>query len=340
MTGLHGAKVKARPEPHASNLVPISNTIYGPDQTEPAAKLRVLLAVLTTGARNGPLRACVQAIARLRPAFEVELELLLVQNGSGTITPELEALRNEAIVPFDVAVEPRRGIPVARNRAIVEAEARSFDYLAFIDDDAAPDNDWLVEAMEVLRATGAQAVTGPQLPVFPDHAPRRLVNAAIYQAAEHDVDRPCTWAASNNVIFSIRFAVDHGLSFNETFTTGGSDKEYFKRFVRAGGIIRWAPRAIVREPVVPERLNVNWAIRRSWRLGTSGFRIEASVRPPRQAVAICLGKGACYLAGGIGLLPLAIVPKHAGYVNGLCYLAHGAGFVLGLTSRFRPRSYV
>ena len=329
------ASLKAQPH-QASHVA----TTHRASSNEPTPQIRILLAVLTTGARSGPLRTCVDAISRLRPAAGVELSLLLVQNGAEATTRELTSFLTVATPTTHVALEPQVGIPFARNRAIAEAIARSADYLAFIDDDAAPDEDWLIQAIKVLRATKAEAVTGPQFPVFPRHTPHRLLNAAVYRAARHDSERPCTWAASNNVIFSIDFVKKHGLTFNETFTTGGSDKEYFKRFSRVGGIIRWAPRAIVREPVTSERLNLRWAVRRSWRLGTGGYRIEVATTSRPKAVTICVGKGVAYLAGGIAMLPLTIFPKHPGYVNGLCYLAHGAGFILGLTARFRPKTYV
>lgn len=334
MSSLQGDVIGPIPSAYRSDeeVLPLSATAVD-------SSIRVMLAVLTTGSRDGTLRSCVEAISRLTPADRVEFELLIVQNGHAEITGEVARLRNEATMPLSVVIEARKGIPLARNCAIREAAARGADYLGFIDDDAEPDADWLCEAMSVLRSTGADAVGGPQAPVFPVGASARLSKASIYKAVDFDPGRPCPWAASNNVIFSIPFVQGKQLWMNETFTTGGSDKEYFRRFSHAGGVIRWAPYAVVREAVVPQRLNLGWAIRRSWRLGTSGFKIESSVMSPNRARVTCLFKGGCYLLSGLSLLPMAFVPRHPGYVDGLCHLAHGSGFIFGLSARFRPKHY-
>lgn len=303
-------------------------------------RIRILIAVLTTGSRGRSLADCVAAISELEPAPGVDWKLILLQNGAPNVAPAVAQVRDSGPMGLRVVLEPRPGIPFGRNRAIVEAIESGADYLAFIDDDAAPDRDWLVEAVRVLRKEGTDAVTGPQAPVFPEGVPVRLSRAMVYQALDFDSPHPIRWAASNNVIFSVPFVRDQGLRFNEAFATGGSDKEFFLRFSASGGVIRWASRAVIREPVVPERLSLRWAVSRSWRLGTTGFQIERSIRSTPAAVATCILKGAAYVMLGIITLPLGMVPKRAGFVDGLCYIAHGTGFLLGLSHRFRIRKYV
>ncbi|TIX51248.1 glycosyltransferase family 2 protein [Alteraurantiacibacter aquimixticola] len=307
--------------------------------SEEGGPVHILLAVLTTGARDGSLRDCVEAISRLKRAEGTRLELMLVQNGTDEVTPEVARLRDEGPMPLTVVVEPRKGIPIARNRALEEGIAAGADYLAFIDDDAEPDEDWLIEAAKVLRVSGTHAVAGPQEPVFPPDSPERLRGAIIYKAIEQDPDRPCRWAASNNVIMSLPFIREQELRFDENFRTGGSDKDFFLRFANRGGVIRWAPKSIVREPVVPERLSMKWAIKRSWRLGTTGFQLERSTRSPLAAMARCAWKGLCYVLAGIALLPLGLLPRRAALVDGLSYIARGAGFFLGMVPALRLRNY-
>lgn len=302
--------------------------------------VRILIAVPTTGSREQSLLDCVVAINNLELPPGVEWELILLQNGSDDVAPGVAKLRDDGPTPLRVVLEPRKGIPFARNRAILDAIETGADYLAFIDDDAAPDSGWLVEATRVLFKTGADAVTGPQAPLFPPDAPTRLSRAAIFQALHYDPESPCRWAASNNVIFSVPLVRDKGLRFNESFETGGSDKEFFLRFTASGGVIRWAAEAIVREPVVPERLSIRWAVSRSWRLGATGFQIERSLRGASAAAATCIGKGGAYMLVGIASLPVGLLPGRAGLIDGLCFIAHGAGFVLGIIPRFRLRKYV
>jgi succinoglycan biosynthesis protein ExoM len=298
-----------------------------------------MLAVLTTGARMPSLRACVRGISRLSQAQGVSLDLVIVQNSGTGLSRDVAAIEQKFATVSDIILEPQKGIPQARNRAIRLAIERRYDYLAFIDDDAVPQADWLVEGVRALRQSGADAVTGPQHPVFPETAPARLRSAAIYKAVNDVEGKKRGWAATNNVIFSTRFVREHELLMDESFTTGGSDKEFFKRFVRAGGRIIWAPKAIVTEEVTEERLTLAWAIRRSWRLGTTGFRIERASHGHLTAAVICVAKGGMYVLAGLVLLPLIVIPRHAACIDGLCYITHGAGFILGISPGFRPRRY-
>jgi glycosyltransferase involved in cell wall biosynthesis len=282
----------------------------------------------------------VEAIDRLTPMADVTLDLLLVHNGVAEPAPALKSIAASLRTPTTVVAEAQRGIPFARNRALDHADAGGFDYLAFIDDDAAPDASWLIQIVTALRESGADAVTGPQIPVFSADTSPRLRRARIFQERRETARARVNWAASNNVVFALRFAVRHGLRFNEDFATGGSDKEFFLRFHACGGVIVWTPDAIVREPVTPERLSIRWAVLRAWRLGTTGYAIERGVRSPAKAILICFYRGLRYCARGLATLPTAVAPGSPGLVDGLCDIAHGVGFILGMSARFRINRYV
>lgn len=302
--------------------------------------MKVCLSILTTDSRNESFRACLDAIDRFESDPGTDLHLLIVQNGVSEPTERVMAAVANRSVPVTVRAEPRRGIPFARNHALDFAREAGIPALAFIDDDAVPDRSWLREIVAAYTASGAEAVTGPQVPVFAGDAPARLRNAMIYRERRLEAGSRCRWAASNNVLFSVDFAERNGLRFNEAFRTGGSDKEFFMRFTDAGGRILWTPAAIVREAVTPERLSVRWAMMRAWRLGTTGFSIERSVRSDVRAAAVACGKGLAYIGLGVVTLPKALAPKNAGLVDGLCYIAHGTGFLAGLNPRLRIKRYV
>lgn len=302
--------------------------------------MKLCLSVLTTDTRGRSLAECLEAINALRRDELARLHVLVVQNGASVPSERILNAASIMNFPTTVVAEPRRGIPIARNRAIDFALENGLDHLAFIDDDAVPDRNWLSVLVRGYRATQADAVTGPQVPVFSSDAPPRLRHAAIYRERRIDCNSACRWAASHNVLFSVRFVERHGLRFNEAFRTGGSDKEFFMRFSAAGGIIRWIPEAVVREAVPPERLSLNWAVLRAWRLGTTGFNIERSVRSDLKAGLVACGKGMAYIGLGLVTLPTAVVPRSPGLVNGLCHIAHGTGFLAGLSPRLRIRKYV
>ncbi len=309
-----------------------SERTAGPGGSTDLLEISVCLAVPTTGGRAS-FADCLAGIAALDIPAGVRFSVLVVENGREV--PELTV--QDFPFPLRSVAEPQRGIPFARNAAL--DHAGDADYLAFIDDDAAPDRSWLAEMVKALRETGCEAVSGPQVPVFPEGSPDHLRQAAIYRERRFEHGALVSWAASNNVLFSLDFARRNGLRFDEKMMTGGTDKVFFLHFTRSGGRIAWAPDAVVREPVTEARLNKRWAIMRAWRFGSTGYSIERSSHGPAKGALICLFKGAGYCAlAGVTALRSAI-PGGPPVIDASCALVHGIGFFAGLFPRFRIRRY-
>jgi GT2 family glycosyltransferase len=90
--------------------------------------------VLCTRNRAGMLPAAVSAIERAAAfATHVEVELLIVDNGSTNETPAvLQSLASDSPLRITLLSEPRAGLCRSKNRAISHAKG---DVLAFTDDD-------------------------------------------------------------------------------------------------------------------------------------------------------------------------------------------------------------
>src|SRR5262249_16888127 len=64
------------------------------------------------------------------------------------------------------------------------------------------------------------------------------------------------------------FVRRHGLRFEPKLgRTGGEDTVFFHAMYRKGGVLKYAPNAVVYERVVPSRANVRWVVRRRYRAG-------------------------------------------------------------------------
>lgn len=309
-----------------------SQRIERPAESTGTSMLSVCLAIPTTGDRAS-FDDCIAAIAALEIPAGVRFSVLIVENGRQV--PELTF--GDFPFPIRSVAEPRPGIPFARNAAL--DHAGDADYLAFIDDDAAPDRAWLSEMIEGLRETGCEAVSGPQVPVFPAGSPDYLRRAAIYRERRFERGALVAWAASNNVLFSLDFVRRTRLRFDETMMTGGTDKVFFLGFTRSGGKIAWAPDAVVREPVTDARLNKRWAIMRAWRFGSTGYSIERSSNGPAKGAFICLCKGAGYCALAAVTALRSATPGGPPALDAACAFVHGVGFFAGLSPRFRIRRY-
>lgn len=299
----------------------------------------ICLAVPTVAERGEGLLACLSKIAALEPASGVNLHVLIVQNGVPDVTLDLR-IPELADFPFGltIVVEPKRGIPFARNKALACAQQHRFDYLGFVDDDAEPDQAWLRNSLEMLG--DAEAVTGPQIPRIPSDTPERLRLASVYRERRFPAGKMLTWAATNNVIFSLAFVKSHDLWFDEDMQTGGSDKEFFLRFTKAGGRIVWAPDAVIFEDVEMSRLTMRWIWAREWRKGATEFYIMRSVMGTPKALLMCIVKSGYYCVSAIGNLARCAVGTPQGLTNALSDTAHGVSLLLGVSRTFRPKAYI
>ena len=113
--------------------------------------------VICTRNRPGPLRKCLEAVARLARMPD---EVLVVDNSSGDKETESVALELSA----RYTIEPAPGLSRARNRALAEGKS---DIIAYLDDDAVPDERWLELIIEPFADPSVASATGDT--VLPDY---------------------------------------------------------------------------------------------------------------------------------------------------------------------------
>lgn len=119
----------------------------------PPVRLKLNLTaavVICTRNRPIPLRKCLEAVARLARTPD---EVVVVDNSSGDKETELVALEFSA----RYTLEPVEGLSRARNRALTESNS---EVVAYLDDDAVPDERWLESILEPFADPCVAAVTG------------------------------------------------------------------------------------------------------------------------------------------------------------------------------------
>src|SRR4051812_32400584 len=78
------------------------------------------------------------------------LEVIVVDNDpAGPACTFVEEASSDLNWPLKCFVEPRRGIPYARNALVARAQEENADFIAFIDDDEVPEPFWLDELLYV-----------------------------------------------------------------------------------------------------------------------------------------------------------------------------------------------
>jgi succinoglycan biosynthesis protein ExoM len=302
--------------------------------------VRILIAILTTGVRNTTFEECLQSILEQKVPASAELGILIVENNRIALDSIQEIItRYQKTTTFDIhhSIEINPGIPFARNRALTEAKNRDYSHLGFIDDDAFALNNWLEEL--TVNMEGYDVVAGPQCAVFPDKTSNFYQKAKIYNERVLPDQVDIRWAATNNILMSVAVLTRHDLCFNEALIHGGEDKELFLRVSMNGGKLQWRANAIIKEHIVKKRLNIKWAVKRTFRMGATGFQIESCNKNSNKVYLTCFFKGSIYFTKGlISLIPFAISPKHS-TLDCLCDLSHGVGFIYGLFTKGKVKSY-
>jgi GT2 family glycosyltransferase len=194
--------------------------------------------VVPTYCRPEGLADCLHSLEKLdypRDRFEV----IVVDDGSG-------APPDPGRVSVDVTVitQPHAGPATARNSGAARARG---DYLAFTDDDCQADPDWLGELAGRLEGATDLAVGGRTL--------NALAENPYASATQLLVDYLSEWTrasgqgaffASNNLavpteLFRTRGGFDTGFPL-----AAGEDREFCDRWIRLGGRLSYAPRAVIR----------------------------------------------------------------------------------------------
>jgi GT2 family glycosyltransferase len=232
--------------------------------------MRVTVCVITYQRPEG-LKLLLEGLNRL--VFDKceapSLVVIVVDNDSAGLACKFcEDTLSDFKWPLKCFVEPRRGIPYARNKAVACAQEEHADLVAFIDDDEVPDPFWLDELMYVQRLHNADAVTGPQLPRFTAPISGSFLSEEFFELPRYPTGHPMTWASTGNILIRSEVFEKMDKLFDERFAlSGGSDTHFFRRALRAGYKFVWADDAVVHEWIPKSRANVRWLLQRGYRVG-------------------------------------------------------------------------
>jgi len=189
------------------------------------------------------------------------------------------------------ALEP--GISPARNAAASKAIELAPEFIAFLDDDEWPEQNWLSELIRVLNSTSADVVGGPTLSVFP--AGQLPAGQEYYGADLNLVDgATCQLQAAGNFLIRRQALVPLGPQFfDPDFAhSGGEDLAFFTQLSHQGAKMNWAANAIVHESVPDSRLSHAWLRRRVVNIHNSRVRVMQRLNPGTGASLVRASKTA------------------------------------------------
>jgi GT2 family glycosyltransferase len=189
--------------------------------------------VVCTHNGAGTLPECLDAVDGLAyPNFE----LIVVDDGSSDGSADIARSRGATLVEIE-----HRGLSAARNAGIERADG---EIVAFLDDDAFPDPDWLHYVAAQLRADGHGGTGGPNIP--PDDS---LVAECVALAPGGPIhvlisDREAEHLPGCNMAFR-KAALEEIGGFDERFRVAGDDVDVCWRLQESGRTLGFSAGAVV-----------------------------------------------------------------------------------------------
>ncbi len=230
--------------------------------------------------------------------------------------------------PLISRIEPRRGHTYAYDHAFVAAcdSDPAPDFIAVLDDDEYPAQNWLTEMVKVALHYDVEIVGGPAFPVFdtPDHW---LAKSGLYMLPRYATGPvPMIYSSANMLIR--RSTLKHYLDepfLHEFAFTGGGDEEFFYRCRREGRSFAWADEAHVFETMPSSRTTVGYALRRMFRKGTGATRVERKFASNISGAVRRWVKAIGLIVSGVASLPITAFGGRGAMMRSLLLAARGTG---------------
>lgn len=167
--------------------------------------------------------------------------------------------------------EPKQNISLARNKALENIDG---EWVAFIDDDSYPANDWLLNLFLTARTYKADLVNGPVEYYFCGLVTKHIQRSIFYIPLSYKTGyEHYRLSSTNNCMFKRKLIANENM-FDLSFgLSGGEDTKFFSDLKNKNVKFCWCEEAKVFEYVPKDRANFGWMTRRALRAGNTCARI-------------------------------------------------------------------
>jgi succinoglycan biosynthesis protein ExoM len=223
------------------------------------------------------LRRLLHDLESQRTAGAFTFSIVVADNDARqSAAPVVADFAASSAIPIKYCVEPRQNIAHARNKVVENADG---DYLAFIDDDEFPADDWLLKLFETCRHYQVDGVLGPVKRHFDQAPPAWLLKSKFYDRRVNPTGAVVDWheARTGNVLLRRNVIAAGEAPFRPEFRAG-EDQDFFRRKIEQGRSFIWSADAIAYETVPPARWKPSYMLRKALLRGATAA-LQPNVGP-------------------------------------------------------------
>ena len=265
--------------------------------------MRICIGVITRN-RKQMLSDLLRSFTALQVPEECSLVYAIVENDTQKSLEDVIPILGDG-PELHYEIEPKPGIPAARNKVLEISLREACDFTAFVDDDETVDAAWLAEIFKELQTRQLDLVGGPVRlhPVAKEASfQHRIIWKGLVErnrrierkAATHrqaGSDGKVTVITSNWLIDN-RFLTRTGIRFDEGLgMSGGSDTAFYKLARSLGVKSGWAPDALVFEEMPLSRLTMLYQFKRGRDQSIASFHNKyktASLKAALRTFVFCV----------------------------------------------------
>jgi len=268
------------------------------------------------------LRRTLENLRALETENLFDYSIVVVDNDREQTAKEtVSDFARTAPVKAIYGVEPEQNISLARNKAL---ELATGDYVAWIDDDEFPEQNWLLNFYKTLDQTNSDGALGPVEPVFESTPPSWILKGKFFEKRRNRITgSKLKWNQTTTANALVRREIFKGLAepFRRQFTAGCEDVDFFKRMMEYGHSFLWCNEAVVHEVIPPARCRRLYLLRRALLRGQNNRHFADAESVARSIIALPL-----YLM----LLPFLLLMGQHFFMQYLMKIGDHAGNLLGV----------